>query len=109
MLVLHVDDSFPGDDGLHVDDSFPGDDGLHVDDDYDNDWNDDDKDNGDTYADTVDGSRNMKVRQTIICSFIFPTLTGGGANYANVFEGSATQPGDYAVSILSGMFLFGGW
>jgi len=108
MLVLHVDDSFPGDDGLHVDDSFPGDDGLQ-DDDYDNDWNDDDKDNGDTYADTVDGSRNMKVRQTIICSFIFPTLTGGGANYANVFEGSATQPGDYAVSILSGMFLFGGW
>jgi len=28
MMVLHVDDCFPGDDGLHVDDSFPGDDGF---------------------------------------------------------------------------------
>jgi len=32
MIVLHVDGSCPGDDGLHVDDSFPGDDGLLVDD-----------------------------------------------------------------------------
>ena len=34
IMVLHVDGSIPGDDGLHVDDCFPGDDGLHVDDSF---------------------------------------------------------------------------
>lgn len=36
-------------------------------------------------------------------------VTGNVDNYKYIFEGSTTQPGDIAVSILSGMFLYGGW
>lgn len=44
----------------------------------------------------------------IICGVI-SAAEGNVENYKTLFEGSKTDPGDIAVSILSGMFLFGGW
>ncbi|XP_052816835.1 large neutral amino acids transporter small subunit 2-like [Mya arenaria] len=45
----------------------------------------------------------------IIIAGIVALIDGEGMSYTMIFEGSSTQPGDYAVSILAGTFLFGGW
>lgn len=44
----------------------------------------------------------------VICG-VFSVAQGNIENYRYIFEGSTTEPGDIAVSILSGMFLYGGW
>ncbi|KAH3773437.1 hypothetical protein DPMN_174799 [Dreissena polymorpha] len=50
------------------------------------------------------------IAMILICVLgVVAVAKGEVTNYSEVFEGSATNPGDYAVSILSGMFFYGGW
>ncbi|KAL4234183.1 hypothetical protein ACF0H5_005836 [Mactra antiquata] len=44
----------------------------------------------------------------VICGVVY-AAKGNIEYYKNIFEGSTDNPGDIAISILSGSFLYGGW